>query len=497
MSQKTMASFLDNIKIYSHPKLIIVGFLGFSSGMPLALTLSTLSAWLTETGIDKRTIGLFAIIGTPYSLKFLWSHLVNHLPIPPLTTILGKRRGWMLLTQIGLIAALFGLGHSSPADDVMITAYFALAVSILSATQDIAVDAYRIESLADDQQSAGAAMQVFGYRVAMLVSGAGALKLAHHFDWQLTYNVMAGFMLVGVVTTLLAREPKTDTDTGHPVRINERLASLLLVVILVAADYLLLLPGVRFAAYNTLLLPVMGVTLNLGMILWWVYFLLVNFILVGAAITLLTGQSMQKTAVQPFADFMTRPGWLLIIIFVILYKFGDAFAGVMTTPFLLETGFNKDEIANIVKIYGFAATLIGLFVGGVIANRLGLIKGLWIGGILQMLSNIMFVVQAEVGYNIPLLALTIAVENFSGGMGTAVFVAYISKLCNIRYTATQFALLSSLAATGRTWLSASSGAIAEIFGWSEFFIISTIIALPGVILLVWVGKLDNKKESNT
>ena len=414
-----MLKHFPSLELYSHPKIIAVGILGIVSGLPLALTFSTLSIWLTEVGISKSAIGLFALIGTPYVIKFLWAPLIDHMPLPYITNKLGRRRAWIIFSQICLIISLILLGSSNPLDNPWNTALLALIVTICSATQDIVIDAYRIEILNKDQQGAGAAIIVFGYRIGMLISSAGALVLSSYYGWFATYVIMAALISIGMITVFIMGEPKTEI-TGKATCINDFIT---------------------------------------------------------------------RAVIEPFSEFMGRSGWLLILIFIVLYKLGDAFAGVMTGPFLIDIGFSKVEIAAIVKTYGFVAVIAGSFVGGAMVARMGMIKSLWICGILQMLSNLMFVAQAQVGYDDMFLILTISIENFSGGMGTTAFVAYISRLCNVNYTATQYALFSALAATGRTWLSASSGFVVDSFGWVDFFIISTIIALPGLLLLFKVEKL--------
>lgn len=421
----------SSLSMYLKPRVLAVAFLGFSSGLPLALTLSTLSVWLAESGVDKTTIGLFAAIGTPYALKFLWSPLIDGLSLPFFTRWLGRRRGWMIFSQIMLIASIIGLGTSNPAEQPFITAMWALCVAFTSATQDIVIDAYRVEILEEREQGAGAALIVFGARIGLLVSGAGALFLADHINWQLVFYCMAGCIGVGMITALLIGEPKNHRE---PLLASEK--------------------GSTIEKFEKWLL---------------------------------------HNVASPFLDFMKRPAWVVILLFIIFYKFGDAFAGVMTGPFLIDIGFSKTEIAAIVKTFGLGATLIGAFIGGWIVYRFGIIPSLWICGVLQMLSNLMFAVQAYFGNDPYLLGLTISIENLSGGMGTAAFVAYLSSLCNISYTATQYALLSSLTAVGRTWLSASSGWFVEQLDWFYFFIFSTAVALPGLLLLVLMIRIAQKE----
>lgn len=419
------------IGLYTNPKVLAVFFLGISSGLPLALVLSTLSIWLAEEGVSKTAIGLFAAITTPYAIKFMWSPLVDQMPIPFLTRFLGRRRGWMVFTQACLAASLIALGLTNPSENAWLTALCALIVSVSSATQDIVIDAYRVEILEEKQQGAGAAMIVFGYRIGMLISSAGALFIAEYMGWFMAYAVMASFIAIGFVTVMITGEPEYQNNEKQDDKAESSIQR--------AKDWLV------------------------------------------------------RAVVNPFSDFMGRSGWITILLFIVLYKLGDAFAGVMTNPFLVEIGFSKVEIASVVKTFGFVAVMAGAFIGGVLVNKWGIIKSLWVCGILQMLSNLMFLLQAKVGYNIEVLAAVIAVENLSGGMGTTAFVAYISSLCNKRYTATQYALFSSLASVGRTWLSASSGWFVDSIGWINFFILSTVIAVPGLLMLILLRRFEKKE----
>lgn len=410
----------NSLSLYFTPKLIAIGLLGVASGLPLALTLSTLTVWLSEEGVSRTAIGLFAAITTPYAIKFLWSPLIDHVSIPYVTAYLGRRRGWMLVIQLLLIISIVALGATNPRDAAWLTALAALIVAFLSASQDIVIDAYRIELLAPKEQAAGAAMGVFGYRIGMLISGAGALFLATYTDWFITYLVMGSCVSIGMITVWWMGEPVQTPS----------------------------LPSER----KTIMA-------------WFV-----------------------RAVIAPFSEFANKTHWWVLLAIILLYKLGDAFAGVMTNPFLLEMGFSKAEIASIVKTFGLFATLAGAFIGGSMAHRWGLYRSLVICGVLQMLSNLAFVYQAHIGYDLSVLSFTIALENISGGMGTAAFVAFISRLCHMHYTATQYALLSSLAAVGRTWLSAGSGWVVDQFDWSLFFIISTLLAVPGVLLMIIMKK---------
>ena len=414
----------EAFKLYTERRLLFVFAMGFASGLPLLLTMGTLQIWMTEVGVSLTAVGLFALAGTPYTLKFLWAPLIDRVPRPLLSQHLGRRRSWMLVIQLGLMGSIFGLGLSDPATSPLHTAAWAVAVAFFSASQDIVIDAYRIEILDPSQQGAGAAMTQAGYRIGLLAAGAGALYLADALkSWTIVYAAMALLVFVGVIATLLAPVPPDDVQPGE-----------------------------------------------------------------AAARPQPTLHSM---VIEPFQEFLTRHSLaaaLLILAFILLYKLGDAFAGSMTNPFYVKLGFSKTEIANASKLFGVVATLAGVFLGGVMVKQYGVLNSLLWCGILQMLSNLIFAALAIVGHDVGFLYLAVGIENFTGGMGSSAFVAYLSLLCNTAYTGTQFALLTSFMAFGRTWLSSSGGWLAEHTDWVTFFVVSTVIALPGLLLLLWMMK---------
>lgn len=416
-----MQGWLSALAVYRDRRMLCILFLGFSSGLPLALTGATLALWLAKTGVDKTTIGVFALVGIPYTLKFLWAPALDGLRLPLLTRLLGRRRGWAIVTQIALALSVLALGTADPGARIGLTAALALLVSFCSASQDIVVDAYRVEILREHEQGAGAAAIQIGYRIGMLASGAGALYIADGLGWMAAFWSMAALVGVGMAAILLNPEPPPPEN-------------------------------MKTAENRT------------------------------------PGEWLHDHVISPFADFLARPGWVAILLFILLFKFGDAVAGVMTSPFYVEIGFSLTEIANVSKVFGLGATIAGAVIGGVMVARLGIMRALVIAGILQMASNLMFVAQAAAGYDIAMLTLTIAVENLSGGMGTAAFVAYLSSLCSFAFTATQYALLSSFMAVGRTVLSSSGGWLADRMDWISFFLISTAAAVPGLVLLFWMMK---------
>jgi PAT family beta-lactamase induction signal transducer AmpG len=423
-------SFREALTVYLKPRVLIVLFLGFSAGLPLALSGSTLLVWMREAGVDLGTIGLFALVGTPYTAKFLWAPLVDALDVPLLSHWLGRRRGWLVFSQILLMAAIVFLGFCDPAAAPWLVAIGALLVATASATQDIVIDAFRVESLDESEQAAGMASYVAAYRIGMLVSTAGALFLVSGFEsfglgrhaaWSAGYAVMAMLVLIGMATTLIATEPEK---------------------------------SVKAQAAHAGEKPLKRVV---------------------------------EAAVGAFSDFLSRELALVALAFVILFKFTDALAGAMTAPFVIDLGFTRNEYAAIIKGVGLAATLIGGFAGGFVARAYPLAASLWIGGLLQAAANIAFSWQAVVGHDIAWLTFAIVVENFTSAIGTVIFVAYLSALCqNPLHTATQYALLTALAAVGRTYLSSGAGFIADATGWIWFFVICTLAGLPSLVLLWWL-----------
>jgi PAT family beta-lactamase induction signal transducer AmpG len=426
-------SFADTLAVYLKRRVLIVMFLGFSSGLPLALSGSTLLVWMTETGVNLGTIGLFTLVGTPYTVKFLWAPLIDALDVPLLSRHFGRRRGWLLLSQFLLIAAIVFLAFCDPSASALVVAVGALLVATASATQDIIVDAFRVESLSESEQAAGMASYVAAYRIGMLVSTAGALFIVSGFEagfgfdrhaaWSAGYKVMAIPVLIGVATALFATEPeKSAAANAVHARENKR-----------------------------------------GRIV--------------------------EAAVGAFSEFLSRDLAFVALAFVILFKFTDALSGAMTAPFVIDLGFSRNEYAAIIKGVGLAATLIGGFAGGFVARAHSLPASLWLGGLLQALANLAFSWQAVVGLNAAWLTFAIVAENFTSAVGTVIFVAYLSALCrNPLHTATQYALLTALAAFGRTYLSSGAGFIAAATGWAWFFAICSAAGLPALVLLAFLQR---------
>ena len=424
----------ETLALYLRPRVLIVMFLGFSAGLPLALSGSSLQVWAAESGVNLKTIGLFAIVGTPYTIKLLWAPRVDALDVPLLSRALGRRRGWLVLSQIVLFVAIVLLSLCNPGSGPLLAIIAAVLVATASATQDIVIDAFRVESLPKNEQAAGMASYVAAYRVANLVSTAGALYVVTGFEqlfgfartsaWTAGYVAMALLVAVGLVAALLATEPQDSAAAEAEHARHARDSKLTRV----------------FA-----------------------------------------------TARTAFADFLSLDMAIVILAFVVLFKFTDALAGALTAAFVIDLGFTRVDYANVIKGLGFAATLLGGFAGGYVARVLPLTTSLWIGGILQAVANFAFSWQAVVGKDIAWLSFAITVENFTSAIGTVIFVGYLSALCrNPLHTATQFALLTALAAVGRTYLSAGAGYVADATGWAWFFAICAFAGIPGLVLLGWL-----------
>ncbi|MEO1145672.1 MAG: AmpG family muropeptide MFS transporter [Cyanobacteria bacterium J06638_22] len=414
-----MKSFAQYLQVFQSHKMMALLLLGFASGLPLFLTSRTLQAWMTTEGVDLGAIGLFSLVALPYSLKFVWSPLLDRF-IPP---HLGRRRGWLVITQLLLVGAIAAMSLQNPQQALGLLAVNALFVAFFSASQDIAFDAYRTDVLDEREMGAGASLAVLGYRIALLVTGALALILADRIPWPIVYVLISGLMALCILVSVWAPEPQ---DQEQP-------------------------PA-----------------------------------------------TLQEAVVMPFVEFFQRSGVgraLLVLGFIVLYRYGDALVQNMATPFLLQTGFSQTDIGAIQGGMGLLATIVGTLVGGALLSQLGINRSLWVFGGLQALSNIVYLILANLGQNYPFMVLAINVENFCGGLGTAGFVAFLMSLCNARFTATQYALLSSLMAVSRDILVAPAGKLAEQTGWPLFFLITLLAALPGLALLPFFAPWQENPET--
>jgi len=431
MSQTGVPDWRHSLAVYTDRRVLLVLVLGFASGLPLLLTLSTLSAWLATAGIRRAAIGAFALVGTPYAFKFLWAPLIDRLP-PPLP--LGRRRGWGISIQLALIAAIVAMGSCSPTRHLPLLVALALLVAFLSASQDIVIDAWRVEILPLGLEGPGAGMIQTGYRVGMLVSGAGALVIASRAGWFVAYATMAAILAVGLLVFLFGPEPAQHVEEYRPRDVKEA------------------------SRWHTV------------------------------------GLWFSTALVGPFRDFMRRPIWPAILIFVLSYKLGEAMAGLMATPLYISLGFSLNEIAAMSKLVGFFATVAGAIIGGLLTARFGILRSLMLCGVLQSAGNLFYVLQAVGGHRLVYLALCVTAENLTGAMAGAALISYLSSLCSPAFTATQYALLSSLASVGRTLVASSSGVFAEALGWVHFFLFTTTLTIPSLALLVWIARREAGKS---
>lgn len=426
-----MANWIRTAALYKEPRLLGILFLSFSSGLPFLLTLATLHIWLKEVGLSKTAIGLFALVTLPYSLKFLWAPLLEHFKFPFFCDVLGRRKGWMLASQLILVPALIFLGSSNPAEHIIITAMAALLVSFCSATQDIVVEAYRVELLAEHEVGVGAGMSNLGYRLGMWVSGAGALYLASHFEWSLVYNFMAACMGVGIITTLLSHDPKVRLDLDFK-----------------PSSKIVALKKHRFVK------------------------------------TLQVFDQIKESFAHTMRFLRDQKEWPLIFVFIFFYKLGDTALNIMSAPFLLEIGFSKLEIAHVGKSFGISAMICGGLFAGLLLCHHTLRTVLVLCAGLQLLSSFMFACQAWVGHNIILLFGTIGLDNFSCGMGAAAFITYLSLLSSHRYAATHFAILTSFASLCRVLFSYGAGWAADHVTWISYFMLTSLACCPFFLLVL-------------
>ena len=422
----------ETLLIYTNPRVIAMTFLGFSGGLPFLLVFSTLTAWLTEGNVSRSTIGFFAWIGITYSTKVLWAPVVDSIRVPFLTNILGQRRSWMLVGQIGIASGLVLMSLIGPSD-LLTLSFCAFLVAFSSATQDVAIDAFRIESAEPEHQGAMSAAYVFGYRLALLVAGAGALYLAEYFSWTITYIVMASLMLVGVVTVLLVVEPDRQADL-FPLELSA-----------------------------------------IGLRRWFA----------GAV-------------VGPFVDFFSRNGKVafIILLFISVFRLSDIAMGIMANPFYLDMGYSKTEIANVAKVFGFFMSIAGSLICGVLVVKWGLMRPLLVGAVAVALTNLLFASLSILEPKVSYLAIVISADNISGGFAATAFIAYLSSLTNRTYTATQYALFSSLMTLPGKFISGFSGLVVDNFGYFEFFVVAAILGIPAILLVVWLSRYERTQPAS-
>jgi len=521
----TGQTWLESIRAFLHPRVVTMLFLGFSAGIPILLIFSSLSLWLREAGVEKSAVTFFSWAALGYSFKFIWAPLVDRLPLPLLTGLLGRRRGWMLLSQLAVIASLIWMAMTDPAlatGSLTVMALAAVALGFSSATQDIVIDAYRIDSAAADLQALMSSTYIAGYRIGMLVAGAGALYLAQHFGstadtysyiaWRNTYFAMAAVMLIGVITTLVIREPEHQqaNDSNHSVSDHLRFfVSFLIAVVAfilvfrfsgdavkVARDYLTELFNNKHLA--RLLVSTARLTLAL-LVVWAVSKLLVRSNVVNGAM-------VEQAYLDPVRDFFARYGKTLAILLLLLvgfYRVSDIVLGVIANVFYQDMGFTKVQIASVSKVFGLWMTIIGGFLGGLLAVRFGVMRILLLGAILSAGTNLLFILLAnsagaevvEGSGNMAMLFAVIGADNLSAGLASAAFIAFLSSLTNVSFSAVQYAIFSSLMTLFPKVLGGYSGTFVESMGYPKFFIMTALLTLPVIVLLLVAGKrFDGKVE---
>lgn len=455
MGSETRPGWWDSISIYFHRRPLTLLFLGFSSGLPLLLVFGTLSFWLREAGVDRSTIGYISWVALAYAFKWAWAPLVDALRVPLLSHLLGRRRAWLLLAQLGVAAGLVGMALTDPAQHLERLVWLALWVAFASATQDVVIDAYRIESGGPRLQAAMAATYMMGYRVAMIAAGAGVLWLAAWVDpaeasyeqapWRVAYLAMAALMGVGVLTTLFSHEPSPPASTGSD-PVSERVAQWL-----------------RGNLPSALIRPA-----------GWLW----------------------RVVINPFVDFFRRYRWLALLVLALIatYRISDVVLGVIANVFYVDMGFTKTQVANVTKVFGLIMTLLGAAAGGMLVNRLGVMRILFAGALLSAATNLLFAALAKTGASVPMLIGVVAMDNLSAGLATAAFVAYLSALTSVQYSATQYALFSSVMVLVPKGLGGLSGEIVDSIGYEQFFTLTALMGLP-VLVLVWLAGRYTRLEA--
>jgi MFS transporter, PAT family, beta-lactamase induction signal transducer AmpG len=435
----TLSGWWRAAAVYRHPRVAAMLFLGFSAGLPFLLVFSTLSAWLRDQGVERSTIGFFGWVGIMFSIKVLWAPIVDRLPLPFLTRSLGKRRSWMLVAQIGIACGVVAMAATDPVAELPRLAMLAVFVAFASATQDVAIDAWRVEAVEIERQGAMAASYIFGYRLALLVAGAGAFYIADFSTWAMAYRIMAALMIVGIITTLLVAEPEHRVSEATR-EMEQRMAD--------AIARFAHLPGPmqRAAAW------------------------------------------FSSAVAAPFLEFFRRNGSaaLVILALVGLYKVSDLIMGIMANPFYIDLGFSKSEIATVAKVFGFAMTITGTAVGGILVARVGLMRSLLTGAVMVATTNLLFMVLARIGPDLWMLAVTISADNLSVGVSSVALIAYLSSLTNRAYTATQYALFSSLMTLPGQFIGGFSGVVVDAIGYANFFIYAASAGVPAILLVLYL-----------
>ena len=510
MQNSVATSWLSSAKSFLHPRVITMLFLGFSAGIPLLLIFSSLSLWLIEAGVQRSTVTYFSWAALGYSFKFLWAPLIDRLPVPFLTRLLGRRRAWLLVAQGLVICAIILMAFIDPSqgeDHLLLMAFAAIFLGFSSATQDIVIDAYRIESADASLQALMSSTYIVGYRLGMLASGAGALILASYWGsapkaynfmaWQWTYLSMALFMLVGVITTIIISEPaRTKNNLGKHTTAQYLQFLLLFIICILIFIMIFIILKTPVSSGKTALYSLLGSAPISSFIMEFLR-LITALMSVTLSVYLLSftrfvdKELVWESYIAPVADFFKRYGKTIaiaLLIFVGFYRVSDIVLGVIANVFFLEIGFTKLQIAAVVKTFGLIMTIAGGLLGGVLAVRFGVMKILFLGALLTVVTNLLFMLLASAGNDIVLLYLVISADNLSAGLASAAFVAFLSSLTNISFTAVQYAIFSSLMTLMPKMIGGYSGSIVESIGYSNFFLIASLMGVPVIILLYFLNK---------
>ena len=509
MSEAThTASWLDTIKAFKHPRVVTMLFFGISAGLPILLIFSSLSLWLREAGVEKSAVTYFSWAALGYSFKFLWAPLVDKLPLPFLTKRFGRRRAWLLLSQVMIMSAIVLMAFINPAEDALTAmAWATVLLGFSSATQDVVIDAYRIESAESDLQALMSSSYIAGYRIGMLIAGAGALFLASYLGstmddysylaWKWSYLTMAGMMFIGMITTFVINEPIRQ-NKDELIKGGHDYIGFLALFILAIAGFIIsfsMSSDLAQTAKRTLtellankhLASFIVECLRLGLALA-IASIIAKFVILSGIVQ---QQMVEQTYVAPLKDFFQRYGWSLawlLLALIGLYRISDIVLGVISNVFYQDLGFTKVEIASVVKSFGLLMTIVGGFLGGLLAVRFGVMKILFLGALLSALTNLLFMVLAQSGHDMTMLYIVISADNLSAGLASAAFIAFLSSLTNIAFTAVQYAIFSSLMTLLPKVLGGYSGSIVEALGYQQFFLATALMGVPVLVLIIWAGK---------
>ncbi len=505
-----MTNWQQSIRAFLHPRVITMLFFGFSAGIPLLLIFSTLGLWLREAGLERSAVTFFSWAALGYSFKFVWAPIVDFLPLPFLSQYLGRRRSWILVSQIAIIISISLMAMTDPSMgdlQLKMMAFAAIALGFSSATQDIVIDAYRIESAPPDLQALMSSTYIAGYRIGMLISGAGSLLLASFFGsemhsynydaWRFTYFFMGFFMLIGIITTLIVNEPKEYKviEKKYSNYTYIRFFLIFVIAILCFIGVFLLSSEISIHLKNT----IQTIVINQNLSNFIIELLRLSLSLIAAlSVTILSikinfvnKQVFMESYIAPLIDFFQRYGLklaILLLVLICLYRISDIMLGVISNIFYQDLGFSKIEIASIVKTFGLIMTIIGGFLGGILSLRFGIMKILYLGALLTVATNLLFMLLSIYGYNISLLYFVISADNLSAGIASAAFVAFLSRLTNVSYTAMQYAIFSSLMTLIPKITGGYSGSIVENIGYTNFFFIASLLGIPVLLVMFFTNK---------